>query len=79
MPRVTLCAISDQSALQQNDLFDHLVGDRQNAWLYGEAERLHGLEVNQVEFRRFHNRQVGRLISLEHAPGINRGAAKRVG
>ena len=45
---VTLCAISDQSALRQNtSLFDHLVGGVQQADWHSETHRFRRLEVDR--------------------------------
>jgi hypothetical protein len=42
---MTLCAIFDQSALQQNDLLDHLVSDSEYARWNAEAEHLGALAL----------------------------------
>ena len=45
-----------------------------------EAERLGGLEVDdQLELGRLHDRQVGRLLALENAAGIDAGLAICIG
>ena len=49
-----------QSALQQNgDLFDHLVGEREQARWHGDAERLGSREIdNELEFGRLLDRDI---------------------
>src|SRR6266403_5177132 len=47
--------------------FDYLVGAAEQREWDGETERLCGLEVyNQLDLRRLHDRQVGRLLALEN-------------
>jgi hypothetical protein len=44
---MTLCAISDQSAVQQNgSLIDHLVGAAKERERDGDAERLGGFQID---------------------------------
>src|SRR6266481_1004650 len=51
--------------------FDYLVGTAEQREWDGETERLCGLEVyNQLDLRRLHDRQVGRLLALENFPGV---------
>jgi hypothetical protein len=55
-----LCAKSDQIALQQNRLFDHLVSYRQQRRRYINADRPGGLEIDrQFELGRLHNGKIG--------------------
>src|SRR5262245_44382168 len=59
--------------------FDYLVGAAQQRHRNGEAECLCGLEVdNQFDFRPLYDWQVGRLIALENAAGVNSGLARRI-
>ena len=52
--------------------FDHLVGEQLHLVGNGQAERLGGLEVDdQLDFCRLLDRQVGRLLALEDAAGVN--------
>jgi hypothetical protein len=52
--------------------FDYLVGAAEQREWDGETERLCGLEVyNQLDLRRLHDRQVGRLLALENLPGVD--------
>src|SRR5262249_56213795 len=52
----------------ERDLFDHLVGDREQPVGNFEAERLCGLEVDrQLVLDRVLHRKVGRLLALEDA------------
>jgi hypothetical protein len=52
--------------------FDYLVGAAEQREWDGETERLCGLEVyNQLDLRRLHDRQVGRLLALEYFPGLD--------
>jgi hypothetical protein len=56
-------------------LFDHLVGDGQQARWHVEAERLRGLQVDhELEFRLLQDWQVGGLCTFKN-PG---GSAARV-
>src|SRR5262245_51896314 len=49
--------------------FDHLVGATEQRERHGKAERPGSLEVyDQLDF---HNRQIGRLLSLENSPCID--------
>src|SRR5437667_3662608 len=51
--------------------FDYLVGAGEQRKWDGETERLCGLEVyNQLDLRRLHDRQVGRLLALKYFPGV---------
>src|SRR6516164_11186551 len=59
--------------------FDHLVGERKQPVWDSEAERLRGLCADdQFEFSRLQNRQVGRLLALGDAAGVNADLAKQV-
>ena len=54
------------------ELFDHLVGARQHRGGHFEPERLGGLEVDhQLVLGRCLHRQVGPLLALENAAGID--------
>src|SRR5215208_5398214 len=55
--------IADVSRCSKNPLLDHLVGAAEQRDREGEAMRLRGLD--QLELGRLHDRQVGRLYSLE--------------
>ena len=63
--------IPDFMHCSNEGLFDHLVGPAEQRRWDGETERLCGLEVyNQLDLRRLHDRQVGRLLALEYFPGV---------
>src|SRR6267143_2804254 len=63
--------VSVGSATEVAASFDYLVGAAEQRKWDGEAERLCGLEVyNQLDLRRLHDRQVGRLLALEYFPGV---------
>ena len=52
-------------------LFDHLIGALQERLRDGEAERLGGLEIDdQLEFRRWLDRQIAGLGALENTIDI---------
>jgi hypothetical protein len=52
--------------------FDHLVGKHQQFVGNVETEGLGALEVDyQLKLGRLEDRQIGRLLSLENAPGID--------
>src|SRR5688572_20648499 len=54
------------------DLLDHLVGAAEQRERKGDAERPCRLEVDdQLDFRRLHYRQVGRLLALENPAGVD--------
>ena len=56
------------------DLFDHLVGAREQEWRHCEPNCPRGLEIDdQFELRRPLHRQICRLFSLEDFVDINRG------
>jgi hypothetical protein len=54
-------------------LFDHLVGAAGERQRDGDAERPGGLEIEELELRRLHHRQVRRLRAFEDAPGGDAG------
>jgi hypothetical protein len=65
---------------QDNPLFDHLVGGREKLGRQGAVKYPGGLQVNdEFEFRRLHDRQIGRLLALENPTGIVADLAIRVG
>src|SRR6516225_2074828 len=62
------------SSAHRNDLFDHLVGEREKVRRDCEAERLRGLEIDdQLELRWLHDWKIGRLFALEDAAGVDAG------
>src|SRR6516225_11670473 len=72
-PQSAPCAVA-------TDLFDHLVGDREQPVGNFEAERLCGLEVDrQLVLDRVLHRKVGRLVALEDAIDVTGRAPVRVG
>jgi hypothetical protein len=53
-------------------LFDHLVGNAEQRGWHGKAEHADGRGVDdQLKLRRLHDRQLGRLGTVEDAAGIN--------
>ena len=61
-------------------LFDHLIGALQERLRDGEAERLGGLEIDdQLEFRRWLDRQIAGLGALENTIDICRRTPVEVG
>jgi hypothetical protein len=58
-------------------LFDHLVRDRKQLGRHLDAECSRGFQVDhEFELGRLHHRQVGRLLALENAAGVEAGLAK---
>ena len=58
-------------AVQQEDLLDHLVGEREQSVRHVEAEHSGRLNVDdQLEFGRLHNRQVRGFHAFEDPAGI---------
>src|SRR5262245_61242245 len=56
----------------QAQSLDHLVGDAEQRWRNGEAEHLSGRDVDdQLKPARLNDWQVGRLLPLEDAAGID--------
>src|SRR5215471_20836539 len=68
------------SALRQKTtLFDHLVDDRKQTRWDCDAERLCGFQIDEeLEFCRLHHRQIGRLLTLENAAGVNTSQTVRL-
>jgi hypothetical protein len=59
------------------NLFDHLVGDRQQIVRNFNAERSRGLKVDhELELRHLQNRQVSRLLAFEDATDIDVSSSK---
>ena len=59
---------------------DHLVGDCEHARWDVQAERFGGLEVDhQLELGRSNDRQVGGLLALENAAGVDADLAIGIG
>src|ERR1700738_2839403 len=68
----TALTLSAKSCLMQCSKkapsFDDLVGKREQRRWHIEAEHARGLEIDyELEFRRLHDRQIGRLLALEDA------------
>jgi hypothetical protein len=60
--------------------FDCLVSLGEDQGRHGEAEGLRGLQIDrQLEFGRLLDWQIGRLLSIEDASGVNAGLAFQVG
>src|ERR1700730_2126648 len=60
-------------------LLDHLVGDGEHTWRNSDAERFRRLEVDrQLELGRLQHRQIGGLLALENAAGVDADLAMRV-
>src|SRR6267142_4154011 len=67
-----LCHKPTNAPQQISFLFYHLVGATEQREWDVDAERLGGLEVyEELNFRRLHDRQVGRLHASENFPGIS--------
>ena len=63
-----------------NRLLDHFVGGREQFVRHGEAEHPGGRGVDdQLELGRLHDRQIGGLLALENAAGIDAELAKAAG
>src|SRR5205085_7312252 len=61
-------------------LFDHLVGEREQFWRYGQAERVRSLEIDhEIELGRLLNRQVRGLGATDDPVHVRRGAPMQVG
>src|SRR5262249_54873300 len=66
-------------APQQAGLFDQLVGAAAQRERHSQAERLGGLQVDdQLDLRGLLHRQVGGLLALEDATGVDAGQVGRV-
>src|SRR6516162_3397652 len=66
----------DRTSLRLAHSLDHLVGNREQRWRNGEAERLRSLEIDdQFELCRLHHRKVGRFGTLENPADIYAGLA----
>jgi hypothetical protein len=64
-------AITGREQVQQNPLFDHLVGGGEQCRWDVEAERLGGPEIDdKLEFGGPHDRQISRLLALENLTPI---------
>ena len=60
--------------------WNNLVGRGQQSFRDGEAERFGGFEVyDQIDFCRLLDRQVGRLVAFEDAPGIHTNLVENIG
>ena len=58
--------------MHHSSLLDYLVGNRQQRFRDGDAERLGGREIDdELELGRLHDRQVGGLGAFENAPSID--------
>ena len=54
------------------DLFDHLVGAREQLWWQGEAQCLGRFEVDrEVKLVRLYHRQIAGLGAFENAAGVD--------
>src|SRR6516225_2385423 len=54
--------------------FDHPVGTAKQRQWHSKTERFRGLEVDvQLDLRGLLDRQVGRLVALQDAPGVDAG------
>ena len=54
------------------DLFDHLVGAREQLWRQGEAQCLSRFEVDrEVKLVRLYHRQIAGLGAFENAAGVD--------
>src|SRR6516162_2155718 len=71
-----LCQKRDLRAAAKVSLLDDLVGEREELVGHCEAERLGSGEVDhEIKLGRLHDREVGRLLSLENSPGIDAALA----
>ena len=70
-----LCAITGGEQMRQIEpLFDHLVGAPRKGEWEGDAEGFGCLQIDQqLNFRDLLHRQIGRLVALEDASGIDTG------
>src|SRR5262249_43773269 len=67
------------AALHLSRSFDHLVGAGEQRRRHFEAERHRGRQVDhEVELRRLHDRQIGRLLALENAAGVDAHLTQRI-
>jgi hypothetical protein len=61
-----------------NNSFNHLVCTREWHWRHGDAERFGSLEIDdEIELGRLHDRQIGRLDTLENFSGVQASLAVR--
>ena len=73
---VRFVPIATNAPQQIASLFDHLVGAADQRVRDGDAERLGGLQVDDhLDFSGLLDRQIGRLLALENAAGIDAGQA----
>ena len=58
-------------------LLNHLIGEREQPVGHVEAERARGLEIDdELEPGRLVDRQIGGLLALEHARGVDADLAE---
>jgi hypothetical protein len=66
--------VSFEPSLSLVRLFDHLVGAGEQGRREGDAKGLRRLEVqNEIEPGRLLDREVPRILALEHPAGVNAG------
>ena len=68
---------ASQRIAAKRSLFDHIVGEGEQRWRHGEAERLRGKEVDsEIELGRLFDREVGRFRSAQNFVDLFAGASK---